>query len=301
MYMYKPPTSRIEREDPLATRLQTAGLALATGIAALAAVIAYSAHGTERDIADFETRVAALAQLHPAPAWDSTAQRVLPEPVQRYFRFTFPGEPPRYRSVSLDASGQFRRPLTDDFNSTTARQVIAVGVPALMFSATTPVFPGVWARAYDFFANGEMEMKAKVLSTLTVVDERETPELNEISLRRWLLESALYPAALLPGGPVRWEALDDHSARAIVSWGGMSSSLVAHFAPDGRMTHMQTEVDGDLSTPYHGSGEHVARSGYEKVGGQMIPMEFTISRMAAGQLHPFWRGRVDQIRFDQGP
>ena len=74
--------------------------------------------------------------------------------------------------------------------------------------------------------------------------------------------------------------------------------MVAHFAPDGRMTHMQTEVDGDLSTPYHGSGEHVARSGYEKVDGQMIPMEFTISRMAAGQLHPFWRGRVGQIRFD---
>lgn len=298
MYAHKPPTGGIEREDPLATRLQTAGLALATGIAALAAVIAFNVHRTERDIADFETRVAALAQSHPAPAWDPTSKGDLPEPVQRYFRFTFPGEPPRYRSVSLDASGRFRRPLTDDFNPTTARQVIAVGVPALMFSATTPVFPGVWARAYDFFANGEMEMKAKILSTLTVVDERETPELNEISLRRWLLESALYPAALLPGGPVRWEALDDHSARAVVSWGGMRSSMVAHFAPDGRMTHMQTEVDGDLGTPYHGSGEHVARSGYEKVGGQMIPMEFTVSRMAAGQLHPFWRGRVGQIRFD---
>jgi hypothetical protein len=271
---------------------------LATGFTALAATIAYSAHRTERDIGGFESRVAALARSHPAPVWDVRTQSSLPEPVQRYFRFAFRGEPPRYRAVTLAASGLFRRPQTDGFNHTTARQVIAAGVPALMFSATTPVLPGVWARAYDFFANGEMEMKAKILSTVTVVDERATPELNEISLRRWLLESALYPAALLPGGPVRWEAVDAHSARAVVSWGGMRSSLVAHFAPDGRMTHMQTETDGDLGTPYHGSGEHVARSGYELVSGQMIPLEFTISRMAGGRLHPFWRGRIDQIRFE---
>ena len=72
MYTRKPPTGGIEREDPLATRLQTAGLALATGIAALAAVIAFNVHLTERDIADFETRVAALAQSRPAPVWDPT-------------------------------------------------------------------------------------------------------------------------------------------------------------------------------------------------------------------------------------
>lgn len=279
-------------------RLRTLGLVVATCLVALAGTVACSAHRTERDIAAFEARVAALAQTQPAPGWSAALVGALPEPVQRYFRFTFPGEPPSYRAMHLSASGQFRRPLTEGFSHTTARQVIAVGVPALMFSASTTVLPGVWARAYDFFADGRMEMKAKILSTLTVVDETGTPALNEISLRRWLLESALYPAALLPGGPVRWEAIDAHSARAVVKWGGMSTSMVAHFAPDGRMTHMQTETDGDLGTPYHGSGEHVTRSGYQQIGEQVIPMEFTISRMAGGRLYPFWRGQVDQIRFD---
>ena len=280
------------------SRLRIAAFTLAACLAALGGTVAISAHHTERDITTFETRVATLAQTQPAPAWDPDGLSALPEPVQRYLRFTFPDGAPPYTAVHLSASGQFRRPQTEGFNPTTARQVIASGVPALMFSATTPVLPGVWARAYDFFAEGQMEMKAKILSTLTVVDEKETPTLNEISLRRWLLESALYPAALLPGGPVRWEAIDDRSARAVVRWGGMQASLVAHFASDGSMTHMQTEADGDLNTPYHGSGEHVARSDYQRVGGQMIPMAFTISRMAGGQLYPFWRGRVDNIRFD---
>lgn len=282
----------------MSPRLKKASLVLVACLASVGAALAYGILRTEHDIAAFEARVAALAHTRPAPAWDAARLQTLPEPVQRYLRFTFPAEAPRYTTVRLSASGQFRRPLTDGFNATTARQVIAAGVPALMFSATTPVMPGIWARAYDFFADGRMEMKAKILSTVTVVDEKQTPTLNEASLRRWLLESALYPTALLPGGPVSWEAIDAQSARAVVTWGGMRASLVAHFGPDGRMTHMQTETDGDLSTPYHGSGEHVARSGYQLVGDQMIPMDFTISRMADGRLHPFWRGRVDSILFE---
>ncbi|MEZ5662729.1 MAG: DUF6544 family protein [Burkholderiaceae bacterium] len=280
------------------SRLRTAAFTLAACLAALGGTVAISAHLTERDITAFETRVTTLAQSQAAPGWDPTQLGALPEPVQRYFRFTFPEGAPTYSAVHLSASGQFRRPQTEGFNPTTAHQVIAAGVPALMFSATTPVLPGIWARAYDFYADGQMEMKAKILSTLTVVDEKETPALNQISLRRWLLESALYPAALLPGGPVSWEPIDAQSARAVVSWGGMSASLVAHFASDGHMTHMQAESDGDLDTPYHGSGEHVSRSDYQQVNGQMIPMAFTISRMAGGQLYPFWRGRVDSIRFE---
>ena len=83
-----------------------------------------------------------------------------------------------------------------------------------------------------------------------------------------------------------------------MTFGGMRASMVAHFAPDGRMTHMRTETDGDLGTPYHGSGEHVARSNYRQLGDQMIPMDFTISRMAANTLYPFWKGHVDAIVFE---
>lgn len=137
--------------------------------------------------------------------------------------------------MQLSAEGDFRRPLTDSFAPTTASQTIAINTPALMFAATTLIVPGIWAHAYDSFAEGEMEMRAKIVSTLTVVDESATNALNRISLRRWLLESPLYPTALLPGGPVRWEAIDDSHARAIVSGSGLESSLVATFRPDGSL------------------------------------------------------------------
>lgn len=274
-----------------------AALALSIGLVGL---VALASNGTERDIDAFQARVAELGAAVPAPAYDADADTLadLPEPVQRYFSFIFSGAVPAQSVVRLEAEGDFRRPLTDTFSPTTAEQVIAIGEPALMFSATTPIIPGVWARAYDFFAEGEMEMKAKILSAVTVVDEEETPELNRISLRRWLLESALYPQALLPGGPVTWEAIDDNSARAVVAADGLQASMIAHFDTEGRMTHMLAEQDGDLATPYHGSGEHVTRDDYQAVGNQMIPMRFVISRAAGGEIYPFWDGRIADIAFE---
>ncbi|WP_311198533.1 DUF6920 family protein [Phaeobacter inhibens] len=212
--------------------------------------------------------------------------------------FAFPNGIPDVQLVRLTSEGQFRRPQTDGFNFTTSEQVIAVSEPALMFSATTPVIPGVWARAYDYFANGEMEMKAKILSSLTVVDEREAPELNVISLRRWLLESALFPHALLPGGPVTWEPIDETSARAIVAGDGLQSSMIVYFDETGAITHMVAEENGDLTTPYHGSGEHVTRTEYREVQGVMVPHAFVISRMADGEIYPFFDARLTSLTFE---
>lgn len=275
---------------------------IAFGIGTLAVVLSgwvyVGSSGTERDIANFQTRVAKIGRNAPAPAFDAASLADLPEPVRRYFAFAFRSPVPAHALVRVEAEGDFRRPLTEEFNATTAEQVIAIGRPALVFSATTPVLPGIWARAYDYFAQGEMEMKAKIMSTLTVMDEDATPELNRISLRRWLLESALYPQALLPGGPVAWEAVDKNSARAVARAYGLRATMLAHFDAEGRMTKMTAEDDGDLTTPYHGSGEHVERSDYKLVGNQMIPMRFTISRSAGGKIYPFWDGRIKTISFE---
>ena len=271
----------------------TATLALGAAIA-----IGIGSYGTERDIRAFQDAIAEIANESSFELPDQVALSALPEPVQSYFAFAFPNGIPGEKLVRLTSEGQFRRPQTDGFYFTTAEQVIAVSEPALMFSATTPVIPGVWARAYDYFANGEMEMKAKIMSTLTVVDERETPELNVISLRRWLLESALFPHALLPGGPVTWAPINETSARAIVAADGLQSSMIVHFDATGAITYMVAEENGDLTTPYHGSGEHVTRMDYREVQGVMVPHAFVISRMADDEIYPFFDARLTSLTFE---
>ncbi len=261
-------------------------------------IVGVSSFLTEREIEGHKAIVRQIADGSRSASIDPAVMQALPTPVRRYLDFAVPDKTIGYRVVNIEAEGNFRRPLTEDFARTTASQTIAVRTPALLFAATTPIVPGVWARAYDFFADGRMEMRAKIASTLTVVDESATDELNRTSLRRWLLESPLYPMALLPGGPVRWEAIDDTHARAIVSGFGLEAALVATFRPDGSLADFDAEQDGDLTTPYHGSGEHVSRDDYRLVAGMMIPHAFTIARAAGGKTYPFWKGQITSIAFE---
>jgi hypothetical protein len=269
--------------------------------AAGAAVLALMASRTEADIAGHRERVVLEARQTAPRAVSAPSLAALPAPVQRYFAFAFRGAvPPDVSHVELTMKGRFRRPRSDTFTPTRAEQTIAVHTPAMVFAATTPLLPGVpvlTARAYDAYAGGQMEMKAKLLAAITVVDEPPSPTLNRISLRRWLLESPFYPMALLPGGAVRWEAIDAQRARAVVTLGDVSASLVATFGDDGRLLRFDAEEDGDLRTAYHGSGEHAARDDYEAVDGVMIPKRFVVARAAGGRILPFWEGRVTQFRF----
>ncbi|MBI5258950.1 MAG: hypothetical protein HY855_20770 [Burkholderiales bacterium] len=270
-----------------------AGVALVAGVATLVV----QAAGTRAEIEAQRQAVLGVAAGPALPRPTPQQLAALPAPVQRFVAYSFPQGVPALTHVDYEMSGQFRRPRTTTFTPTTARQTIAATTPAMVFAATTPIIAGAWATAYDAFVDGRMVMKAKLLSALTVVDEPPTPQLDRISLQRWLLESSVLPVTLLPGGPVRWEAIDAQRARAVVQWRGMQAALVAQFADDGRLLSFATETDGDLRTAYHGSGEHVARDDYRLVDGVRVPMKFTISRAAGGTLYPFWEGRITRLSF----
>jgi len=265
---------------------------LMTGVAAVViagGTLAYNNQQTQAHLAGFHQAVHESAQAQ-SPQWQIPEN--LPAPVQRYFSFTFPEGVPALAVTEVTMKGEFRRPLHDDFNPTSARQSLSPALPALVFEAQTPVFTGIWALAYDAYLDGEMEMKAKLLGAVTVMDQPATPELNRISLRRWLLEAPLYPQALLPSRYIRWEAIDNQHARVIASYRGLTTSMVAEIDAEGRLLNLRAEQDGDLTTPYHGSGEYAARSDYRLISGMMIPHGFTIARHAEGTDYPFWRGEL---------
>ncbi|MBN9888635.1 DUF6920 family protein [Salipiger abyssi] len=278
--------------------LAIAATVIALPVLGLATWIGISTLLTEREIAGRVASVRQIAEDYGPVAVKADAFAELPAPVQRYLRFAVPELSSPYHFVHVAERGDFRRPLMEAFEPTRASQNIAVATPALMFDATTPMMTVLWARPYDYFAEGKMVMRAKIASTLTVVDERESEVLNRISLRRWLLESPLFPMALLPGGPVSWEAVDAHHARATVSGFGLEASMVAQFREDGSLESFLAEEDGDLNTPYHGSGEYSWRGDYREVQGMMIPHSFITARAAGGETFPFWQGEVTEIAFE---
>ncbi|MCW9034703.1 MAG: hypothetical protein OQJ97_10840 [Rhodospirillales bacterium] len=278
--------------------LKKAAISFGAVIVVVAGFVTYSAVSTRSEITAFEQTL--IAENKNAARVDVSQSDLegLPVPVQAYFNFVFPNGPRTdTKWVEFEQEGQFRRPLTKGFAPTTGRQVVAARKPDLVFSAVTPLLGPIWAVAYDVYISGKMQMEARLLSAVSVMKEFSSPTLDQISLRRWLLESPSFPSALLPGGPVTWEAIDDTHARAVVRAHGYQTSMVASFDKTGALTTFAAEEDGDLTTPYHGSGEHVARGDYQLVDGVRIPMSFEISRAAKGKIYPFWSGRITQIKF----
>ncbi|MCW8944468.1 MAG: hypothetical protein OQL27_06815 [Sedimenticola sp.] len=272
------------------TVVAKSGFALALVVLLLGGLAVYKVEQTSQQLSDLHAQARSIGgDSYPT----KSESRELPAPVKRYFEFVFRGNERSVSYVELKMAGEFRRPLTETFEPTTARQTLVPNVPALVFEAYTPIFPGIYATVYDAYLDGEMEMKAKLLSLLTVVDEKSSVSLDRVSLRRWLLEASLYPQALRPSAYLKWESIDNLHARAVVNYKTISIDMVATFSEDdGRLVSLHAEQDGDLTTPYHGSGEFVSRSDYRDVEGVMIPFKFTVARMAKGKIFPFWKGEV---------
>jgi len=278
-------------------KLRIVGAAVAALVGTAALGLAAAAWTTGAEIDALHDRVVRAGAGAASPRWPGTDRiEALPAPVRRWVAYTFPSPPAAVSHVEIAMAGRFRRPGATAFHDTTARQTIAAGTPALAFDASTSVIPGIGARAFDAFVDGRMTMKARVLSAFTVVDEHSTPALDRTSLRRWLIEASFVPVALLPGGPLRWEPIDDRRALAIARLAGVEARMVATFADDGRLVRFDAQEDGDLSLPYHGSGERVERSDERLVHGMRIPHGFVYSRVAAGRADPFWEGRLTRVR-----
>ena len=77
--------------------------------------------------------------------------------------------------------------------------------------------PGLNVLVHDAYIAGEEFLQADLLGLVTLADIRDTSEAAQGEQMRFLAEAAWYPTALLPSQGVRWEAIDDLSARATLT------------------------------------------------------------------------------------
>jgi hypothetical protein len=67
------------------------------------------------------------------------------------------------------------------------------------------------------------------------------------------------------------------------------------FNTEGKIVYVSALQDGDLTTPHHGSDEHVTRDDGRLVGNMMIPHHFIISRAAGGKIISFFEAVITRI------
>lgn len=80
----------------------------------------------------------------------------------------------------------------------------------------------------DKFENGNGEMSIRMFSLVPIADAKNSEKVNEATLQRYLAEIVWFPSAVL-SPYIKWESIDDHSAKAILNYQGTEGSGIFHF------------------------------------------------------------------------
>jgi hypothetical protein len=234
--------------------------------------------------------------IHPKK-YDSKELEGLPDPVQRFFRVVLKEGQPIVTAVDLSQQGIFNMSETAaKWSPFTATQVVTTQRPGFDWDARIQIAPGVSAFVHDVYALGAGSLHASLLGLFTVADVRGTPAAAQGELLRFFAEMPWYPTALLPSQGVRWEAIDDTSARATLTDAPTTVSLVFRFNAEGTIETMRAEARyRDKLTTMPWSGRFWD---YSTRNGMLIPLQGEVGWEYPDGIRLYYKGKVTEINYE---
>jgi hypothetical protein len=233
----------------------------------------------------------------PIPLHKASTLSQLPAPVQRYLELAGAHRREPVKTARLRHRGTLQ--LAPDARPSAIRgeQYFTADPPGFVWWGRIRLGPGLWIDGRDRSIDGVGNMYVRAVSTFTLADARG-PELDEGALQRLLGELCWLPTALLDGRYVRWEPVDDATARAHLTVGGRDVALAFHFGPDGFPATVTAERSRDVGgksvrTPWQG-----ASSDWREVDGLRVPFRMEASWTIDGKLFTYARWRVEQLEYD---
>jgi hypothetical protein len=221
----------------------------------------------------------------------------LPDPVQRFFRTVIKDGQTIVAAVKLSQQGQFNMSETESkWSPFTATQLVTTQRLGFDWDARIQMAPGVNAFVHDAYLLGEGSLHVSLLGLFTVADVRDTPEAAQGELLRFFAEMPWYPTALLPSQGVRWEAIDNTSARATVTDGATTVSLVFRFNSEGTIETMRAEARyRDKLTAMPWSGRFWD---YSTRNGMLIPLQGEVGWEYPDGIRLYYKGKVTEINYE---
>lgn len=119
-----------------------------------------------------------------------------------------------------------------NWNNGTAEQYFTIQPPAFNWNINTEMNSILGVVGRDKFEDGKGEMLIKLFSFIPVANAKNDEKVNQATLQRYLAEIVWFPSAAL-SQHIKWEYIDDYSARATMEYKGTKGSGEFHFDKDG--------------------------------------------------------------------
>jgi hypothetical protein len=175
-------------------------------------------------------------------------------------------------------------------------QQIVTQRPGFDWNGRIAVIPGVPVRVHDSYVAGEGVLHASLLGLFSLVNLHDTAAVAEGELLRFFAEAVWYPTALLPSQGVRWEAVDDRSARGTLTAGSRRVTLLFTFTEQGLIDTVRAAARGRtvggrvIPTPWRGRFWN-----YEERGSLRVPLDGEVAWLLPDGQKPYWRGRITRL------
>ena len=275
---------------------------IAVGIVALVAIglTLYGAVRWERQTGKLLDQLES-AHLPPAtPRYDARELEGLPAPVQRYFRTVLKDGQAIVAAARVDHVGSFNvGETTDQWKPFTSRQRVVTRRPGFVWDGRVVMLPGLAVHVHDAYVAGTGILHPAILGLFTLIDLRGSGDVAQGELMRFFAEAAWYPTALLPSQGVRWDAVDERSARATLVDGAISLTLLFRFDEQGLIESVRAEARGRtvaktvVMTPWEGRW-----SDYQVRDGMWVPTAGEVAWLAPAGRKPYWRGTITSLRYE---
>lgn len=270
-------------------------------VASLPAVLLYGSRRWHARTQELRARLeAARVPLWP-PAVDFRELEGLPAPVQRYFRAALKEGQPLVSAVDVEHTGTFNMSESgEQWRPFMSTQWVVTQRPGFVWDGRITVLPGIAVHVHDAYVAGEGILHPALFGLVTLADMRDTGgDVARGELMRFFAEAAWYPTALLPSQGVRWNSVDNHSAKATVLDGALSLTVLFHFGVDDFIESVQAEARGRtvggqvIPTPWEGRFWS-----YQERSGMHVPLSGEVAWLLREGRRSYWRGQITKLVYD---
>lgn len=226
----------------------------------------------------------------------------LPPPVARYLDLALPAGQ-EIRLARLEQTGTLRTdPSSDRWLAFDATEVVRPDRFRFEWVARVRVAPLVHLQVTDSLIAGRGSGEVRLGRWIPLGRARESAQMNEATLHRFLAEAVWYPSALRPSQHLRWTAIDDSRADAALTADGVSVSLEFRFGPDGEVTGIHTPAR------WGRFGARLRTAAWEghfgelmEVDGLRVPRDGEVGWYVENTWRSVWKGRVRSARYEFAP
>ncbi len=167
----------------------------------------------------------------------------LPEPVLRWLRYAQVIGKETPKTVRLKMNGEFRLGEDKAWMPFEAEEYYTTDPPGFIWSVSMKMAPLMTLRGRDRYVEGTGDIDMWLLGMIPVA-HASGGALDQGAMLRYLNETMWFPAAAL-NPYITWEGVDTNSARATMTYGGVTASAIFVYDEQGKLVAMTARRNND--------------------------------------------------------